>query len=341
MTIHKRSKWIIIFSLLFIFHGFQGVTNALAHPLDLGVMTLKEHGESPGRFTLSFQLTAVTTTMPLTTLVIVPGGCQIIKTEVDIDNVSQYRYRQELHCTESGFSNKHFSFLLSEDTNIMVRLLRGEALISEQLLEQGVMEWEYDVKEQTILSILGRYVILGVEHILIGLDHLVFVCMLLLMASWGKRLIILVTAFTVGHSITLALATLNILNLPSPPVEATIALSIVFLAAEIIRSKNSSGYETLTMRYPGMITSLFGCLHGLGFASVLADVGVSQGGLLWNLIGFNLGVEIGQILFILAILFIIHIIRSSNQSLLIGKIPVAYVGGSIGAFWFIQRVTSF
>ena len=146
----------------------------------------------------------------------------------------------------------------------------------------------------------GVYLKLGVEHILFGVDHLLFVLALLIITDGTMRLIKTVTAFTVAHSITLTAATLGFVHVPQPPVEATIALSIVFVAAEIVHQRG--GREGITARAPWVVAFTFGLLHGFGFAGALSEIGLPQGDIPLALLFFNVGVEVGQLLFIAAVL---------------------------------------
>src|SRR5262249_12390020 len=143
----------------------------------------------------------------------------------------------------------------------------------------------------------------GIEHILFGFDHLLFVLALILIVRNTRLLLLTVTAFTVAHSITLSLATLGVVHVPRPPVEACIALSILLLASEIVRSQRSQ--PSLTARWPWAVAFSFGLLHGLGFASALIDVGLPQGEVPLALFAFNLGVEAGQLAFIAAVVGVI------------------------------------
>ena len=140
------------------------------------------------------------------------------------------------------------------------------------------------------------YLLLGVEHILGGVDHLLFVLSLLLIVRGFKRIAVTITAFTLAHSITLAAATLGFVHVPGPPVEAAIALSIVFVAAEVVRGLR--GKPGLTARAPWVVAFAFGLLHGFGFAGALAEVGLPQKAIPIALFTFNVGVEIGQLLFV-------------------------------------------
>ena len=152
-------------------------------------------------------------------------------------------------------------------------------------------------------EVAGTYLGLGVEHILTGIDHLLFVLALLLLTTGTWRLLKTVTAFTVAHSITLALATLGLVHVPPKPVEAVIALSIVFVAAEILHARR--GRIGLAARMPWIVAFTFGLLHGFGFAGALSEVGLPAGQIPVALLFFNLGVEAGQLLFIAAVLALV------------------------------------
>ena len=180
-----------------------------------------------------------------------------------------------------------------------------------------------------------RYLALGVEHILLGIDHLLFVLGLLLVVRGPWLLVTTVTAFTLAHSLTLALATLGLVAVPSRPVEAAIALSIVVLAAEILRARQ--GRIGLTHRLPWLIAFVFGLLHGLGFAGALAEIGLPAGEIPLALLFFNLGVEIGQLMFIAAVLGLRWAMRRLAIAWPVWAEPLpAYAIGTIASFWFIE-----
>ncbi|HEX7080674.1 MAG TPA: HupE/UreJ family protein [Gammaproteobacteria bacterium] len=189
------------------------------------------------------------------------------------------------------------------------------------------------------MTVISTYLALGVEHILLGIDHLLFVLALLLIVRGVKRLVATVTAFTIAHSITLGAASLGLANVPSAPVEATIALSILFLATELARRSGSrTGDEDLTFRFPWIVAFCFGLLHGFGFAGALAEIGLPQHAVPLALLFFNVGVEIGQLLFIAAVLGLACVWRR-------GPWPApewwpraaAYGIGSVSAFWVLER----
>ena len=184
------------------------------------------------------------------------------------------------------------------------------------------------------------YTLLGVDHILSGFDHLTFVLALLLIVSGARRLLITVTAFTLAHSITLAAATLGVLWVPGPPVEAVIALSILFLAGELV--KVNRGLPSLTARNPWMVAFAFGLLHGFGFAGALGEIGLPQNEIALALLMFNVGVEIGQLLFIGVVLVVVLLFGRSrlHWPAWVRQAPAYGIGG-LAAFWLIERVAGF
>jgi len=194
--------------------------------------------------------------------------------------------------------------------------------------------------EASMWKIASDYGRLGTIHILEGVDHLLFVLALLLIVDGLGPLFKAVTAFTVAHSITLAMATLGVIHVPPAPTEAIIALSILFLAAEIVHKHE--GRIGLTERWPWLIAFLFGLFHGLGFAGALSEIGVPQAEVPLALLMFNVGVEVGQLLFIGVVLCLLAVFRRLPLTAPDGAWRVApYTIGGLAAFWTIQRVMSF
>jgi len=194
----------------------------------------------------------------------------------------------------------------------------------------------------TALSVASTYLGMGIEHILTGYDHLLFLFAMLALVRNFSRLIGVITAFTVAHSITLALASLQIVQLPRPPIEALIALSIMVVATEAV--KMWRGETGITARYPWAVVFPFGLLHGLGFAGALLDAGLPQRDVPLALLAFNVGVECGQLIFIAALLSGAHLIQRipRGQSLLVSMRPVAMYGiGAMAGFWLVERSLSF
>jgi hydrogenase/urease accessory protein HupE len=198
-------------------------------------------------------------------------------------------------------------------------------------------------------EVARTYLWLGVEHILFGFDHLLFVLVLVILVRDWRRVALTVTAFTVAHSITLVAATLGFVNVPGRPVEAAIALSIVLVAVEIVNARR--GIPSLTVRWPWLIAFCFGLLHGFGFAGALAEVGLPQHAIPIALLFFNLGVEIGQLAFVAAILVTGELVRRV-MALRFGPAPIqrtadwldvtaAYAIGALAAYWLIDRTAAF
>jgi hypothetical protein len=187
------------------------------------------------------------------------------------------------------------------------------------------------------LQVIRTYTVLGIEHILLGIDHLLFVLALLLLVQSRALLLWTITAFTLAHSLTLAGATLGLVDAPTAPVEAIIALSIVFVAAEILHAR--AGRPGLSVRWPWLVAFGFGLLHGFGFAGALAEVGIPQQSIPLALLFFNIGVEAGQLLFIAAALGIIAAFRwvapAIRQAAVVG---IVYAIGGTAMYWTIERI---
>ena len=194
--------------------------------------------------------------------------------------------------------------------------------------------------QQGRFSVAGVYLKLGVEHILTGIDHLLFILALIIITRGGWKLVKTVTAFTVSHSITLTAATLGFVHVPQRPVEAVIALSIVFVACEIVHRRQ--GCSGLTERWPWIVALTFGLLHGLGFAGALSEVGLPQGHIPLALLFFSVGVEIGQLIFIAAVLSLVAVVQRVRIPLpRWGEFVPPYAIGTVAMFWIIQRVALF
>jgi hydrogenase/urease accessory protein HupE len=181
-------------------------------------------------------------------------------------------------------------------------------------------------------EIARAYLVLGVEHILSGTDHLLFVIGLLFLVGFNRRLVGTITAFTAAHSLTLALSALGWLTLRSPPVEASIALSIVLVAKESLHDR-----DTLSRRWPALVAFLFGLVHGLGFAGALQQIGLPQNHLAIALLTFHVGVEAGQI-FVVGLAWLGCRLLSRWPAGARLRVPALYAIGSVAAWWSIDRV---
>jgi len=198
-------------------------------------------------------------------------------------------------------------------------------------------------------SVVLQYIRLGIEHIWIGFDHLLFAACLVWIAGTMRRILITITGFTLAHSLTLTLAALGVVRVPIAAVEAIIALSIVFLAVELAKGPR----DTLTWRHPIAVSSSFGLLHGFGFASVLAEIGLPQGDLVAALFSFNVGIEIGQVVFVGCLIAVVSLLRGMAQFVhdrkahwhlsttlpYAPRLAVAYGVGILASLWMLERVT--
>ena len=181
------------------------------------------------------------------------------------------------------------------------------------------------------------YLSLGIEHILFGIDHLLFVLALLLIVAGWRKLVATITCFTIAHSLTLGAAALGVVNIPQAPVEAVIALSIVFVCVEIVHWRQ--GKPGITRRSPWIVALVFGLLHGFGFAGALSDIGLPEHAIPPALLFFNLGVEAGQLLFVAAALVVTAILERATWPEWAWRVPV-YGIGAFATFWTIERIVA-
>ena len=236
-----------------------------------------------------------------------------------------------------------FSQLSETRIDVLARLVRVDGTVQlERIL--SVHPSFVARRSPARLEVVRTYTILGIEHILSGFDHLLFVLALVLLVQGTRRLVVTITAFTAAHSLTLAGATLGWVHVPAPPVEASIALSIVFVASEIVHARQ--GRYSVTQHYPWVVAFTFGLLHGFGFAGALAEVGLPQSSIPIALLFFNVGVEIGQLVFVGAVLAVMAIgwraqrrLRFSQPAWLWRIGP--YAIGALASFWLVERVAAF
>ena len=224
-------------------------------------------------------------------------------------------------------------------TDVLVRIERSDGTTLVTRLTPAEPFFVVEASPSAI-QLAGTYLGLGVEHILLGIDHLLFVLALLILVEGRRRLVGTITAFTLAHSLTLAAATLDFVNVPQAPVEAIIALSIVFVASEIVHAKQ--GRPGLTQRAPWIVAFTFGLLHGFGFAGALTEIGLPAQAIPLALLFFNVGVELGQLLFIAAVGVVIAVALRAKlpQPVWAWRVP-AYGIGTVAAFWSIERIAGF
>ncbi len=217
-----------------------------------------------------------------------------------------------------------------------VNLATGES--HTVALSSGIRSFRMPGPED-VISVATQYLWLGAEHIWKGFDHLLFLVCLIWIAGTWKRIVITITGFTLAHSVTLAVSALDIVRLPVPPIEAVIALSVLFLASEVTRGPR----RNLTWRHPIAVSSAFGLLHGLGFAAVLNEIGLPRVEVFTGLVFFNIGVEIGQVIFALGVILLIRTAtRIAGDSVLQhGRVLAGYAVGCIAAYWLIERLAAY
>jgi hypothetical protein len=229
--------------------------------------------------------------------------------------------------------------LTATTTDVLVRLERLDGTTQVTRLAPSAPSFVVEAAPRAS-EVARTYTVLGIEHILAGVDHLLFVLALLILTGGGWRLVKTVTAFTIAHSLTLTLATLGFVHVPQRPVEAVIALSIVFVAAEIVRMHQ--GLPSITERAPWLVAFSFGLMHGLGFAGGLSEAGLPAGHVPAALLFFSMGVETGHFLFIGGVLLLIAQVRRLEIPFRRwAHLVPAYGIGTIAMCWFIQRTVSF
>ncbi len=295
-----------------------------------------------------------------------------VELPVDCTNVTEprgtmannaYTERWTVNCA-GGLSGGtiHIAGLSATVVDVLVRLERLDGTTQVTRLTPSSPSFVVAAAADAV-GVARTYTVLGIEHILSGIDHLLFVLALIIITRGGWTLVKTVTAFTVSHSITLTLATLGYVHIPQRPVEAAIALSIVFVAVEIVKMRGARGEgrggenasvldprsPSLCVRAPWIVALMFGLMHGLGFASGLKDAGLPDGHIPTALLFFSIGVEAGHFLFIGFVLSLIALmLRATSrltsidqQRLAILEVLPPYAIGSVAMFWVIQRIAAF
>lgn len=260
-----------------------------------------------------------------------------------------YIARWRLTCDDGLIGQEvHISGLTNSRTDVLVRVLRTDGI--EQTFRLTPPSPSFVIKpDESWIAVSTTYLVLGFEHILSGFDHLLFVLALLFLVGSWPRLIGTITTFTVAHSITLVAASFGWVSVPQTPVEALIALSIVFVAVEIVHA--ARGKHSIAIRMPWVIAFGFGLLHGFGFAGALSEIGLPQHAIPLALLFFNIGVEFGQLAFVAAVFGLLFIckfaVRRSDPTFDIwgmiaaASLPAAYLIGTMAMFWVLERTYNF
>ncbi len=323
--------WLIAGALL-----ATGLANpAWAHEVRPAYLEIKE--TAPGQLSVLWR-TPVLAGMRLPVSLRLPDDVKNLKEPAVQELTDSLVERRWIDAGPNGLAGKRIDFagLQFTITDVLVRveLLDGRKWTT---IARPSQPWVAMAASQSRWGAMGTYIVQGIHHILLGVDHLLFVLGLLLLVKDRWMLVKTVSAFTVAHSITLAIATLGYARVPEPPLNAAIALSILFLGAEIVRSWR--GETSLTIRRPWVVAFAFGLLHGFGFASGLTTMGLPRTEIPLALLMFNVGVEVGQLLFVMLILLLERAFRvlEIRWPRLVEALP-AYTVGSLGAYWTIQRL---
>ncbi len=306
---------------------------AVAHPLAPSSLQLLAH--EGGQVDVTWRAPAV---QPAGASVapVWPASCEVTTPlRMVREERTLIEQRGQLACGSQGLAGTTVSVrgLETSRTNALVRVVMPDGAEHQALLHAGNAQLTLERPPST-LEVATSYIGLGVEHLWTGLDHVLFVLGLLLLVGARRELVIAVTAFTLGHSVTLALATLGLLRLSPPLVETAIAATLVALAVEVAVRTPQTPPGAIARR-PGMVCAAFGLIHGLGFAGVLGELGLPQDAVPLALGSFNVGLELGQIALIALALVGVRVAAPLARRL--GPLPAAYVIGSLGACWFIQR----
>lgn len=245
--------------------------------------------------------------------------------------------RHRIAMPDGEIAGKRIDFvgLQATITDVLVRVSWLDGRQATEIVRPS-HPWIELTDSQSVWQVVKTYASLGIEHILMGIDHLLFVLGLVIIVRSTRALVKTITAFTVAHSVTLAMATLGYASIPSDPLNAAIALSILFLGVEVVRLWR--GQTSFTLRHPWVVAFAFGLLHGFGFASGLTLAGLPSADIPLALLSFNVGVEIGQLTFV-AVILLLHRALRILQFNLPGWASYApgYIVGSLGAYWTIER----
>lgn len=295
---------------------------------------------TPGRYRILWR-TPLFSGMRLPIALQLPAGVRDVVEPAERVLPDSVVERRVIEAPGASLAGRRIAFLGLESsiTDVLVRVSLAGGAPSTTLVHPS-RPWVEIAAAGGAAAVAGAYFQHGLEHILLGYDHLLFVLALMLIVRSTRARLATVTAFTAAHSITLALATLGLVRLPGPPVEATIALSIVLLAREVVLVQR--GETSATARAPWVVAFVFGLLHGFGFAGAMSAMGVPRGDVPLALLSFNVGVEVGQLAFIATVLALATLARRAAATLATGMERAAPFGiGILAAFWFFERLAGF
>jgi len=320
-------------------------TAAVPHALQRGFLDLRPMGEDRWRVYWKVP-TAQGGALPIAA--VLPETCDPRRPDILTFNGQAFETRWVATCPDGLVGGTiAVEGLQNTRTDVLVRYDAEAGRTQSQRLTPATPAFDVPTPLGP-MGVLATYFELGVSHIMRGVDHLMFVFALVLLIRDRRRLVGAVTAFTVAHALSLTAAALGWFFVPAPPVEALVALSIMFLAAELLRT-GRGGAPHLSERWPWAVAFLFGLLHGLGFARALVDVGLPEGEVPLALFAFNVGVEAGQLLFVALVLVVGALLGRLYAGLVAsvrapggrGHALVSYALGGVAAVWFVERLTAF
>ena len=330
-----RSAWMHIALALLL--GCQAIA-ACADVFRPAYLELRETGS--GRYDVLWRVPAQGGNMRLAAYVQFPAGTETLTEPSGVFSGDTHSQRWQIR-RDGGLVGEtvRVDGIAAALTDVIVRVERQDG--SSQTARLAPEHPGFVVEAAAgAAAVSWSYLSLGVGHILGGVDHLLFVLSLLLVVRGSARIVATITAFTVAHSFTLAAATLGVVRVPGPPVEAIIALSIVFVATEIVHGMR--GRTGLTARAPWLVAFIFGLLHGFGFAGALSEIGLPQSQVPLALLAFNVGVEAGQLMFVAVVVALIALLRRVKMPAPRWAPLVAPYGiGAIAMFWVIERAAAF
>lgn len=325
--------WLLTgFAIIFAW-GLFGLNSAEAHESRPYYVEINEEGNGLFRMVSKVPASVPGFNRPSIEL---PEGCQYQTAE------SKRASLRRFQCQE-GLTGKELRIVFplmnpSISSLIRMELLNGQ--VHNARLGPKQDRWEVPATE-SFSQVAKDYALLGVEHILEGYDHLLFLACLLFIAGGLRKIVITVTGFTLAHSVTLVASSMGWVYLPVPAIEAVIALSIVFLARELVLNRR----DTLTWQRPVLVSVSFGLLHGFGFAAVLQDIGLPQTELPAALLFFNIGVEIGQLLFVLTAALVFVVLNKLLRGFAVQgsrlQVVSGYMVGCLACFWLMERLAAF
>ncbi len=325
----------LVYPLLLLLGLFA--RSSFAHEVRPGYLQLTQTG--PNTFELLFKVPA-RGDRRLSLRPDLPDHCEPVAPPVAYSVDGAYTERAILRCrTDLTGETITIDGLSSTLTDVLVRFERLDGTVQVARVTPAAPSFVVEASP-TAVEVAATYLTIGVEHIVFGIDHLLFVMALLLVVQGWRQLVTTITAFTLAHSVTLAAATLGWVSVPQQPVEAVIALSIVFVAGEIVHV--SQGRASVTRRRPWIVAFVFGLLHGLGFAGALHEVGLPEQSIPLALLLFNVGVELGQLFFVGAALVVIRLmsIGDVRWPTWARRLP-AYGIGTVAVYWVLERTVGF